>query len=80
MVYSIETSSRRGEFWNEFRKKWGRMHTYKYIFKTENNGGWPGGAAVKCTCSALVVRSSTVWIPDVDLAPLGRLCCGRHPT
>ena len=43
-------------------------------------GGWPGGAAVKCTCSAQAAWSWWVRIPDGDMAPLGRPCCGRHPT
>ena len=43
-------------------------------------GGWPGGAADKCTRSALVAQGLLVQIPGVDTAPLGRPCYGRHPT
>ena len=42
--------------------------------------GRPGGAAVKCAHSALVARGSLVPIPGVDVAPLGKPCCGRRPT
>ena len=43
-------------------------------------GGWPGGAVVKFTHSALVAWGSLVQIPGVDMALLGKPCCGRHPT
>ena len=42
--------------------------------------GWPGGAAVKFTRPTLAARGSPVQIPGVDMAPLGKLCCGRRPT
>ena len=42
--------------------------------------GRPGGAAVKCACSASAARGSPVWIPGADMAPRGKPCCGRHPT
>ena len=42
--------------------------------------GQPGGAAVKCTHSALVAWGLSVWILGADMAPLGKPCCGRHPT
>ena len=48
--------------------------------QTENPTGWPGGAAVKFTHSALAAQGSPVRIPDVDTAPLGKPCCGRRPT
>ena len=41
--------------------------------------GRPGGAAVKCARSALAVWGSPVRIPGMDMAPLGKLCCDRHP-
>ena len=49
------------------------------FLKTEV-GGRPGGAAVKCARSASAAWGSQVWIPGADMVPLGKLCCGRHPT
>ena len=43
-------------------------------------GGQPGGAEVKCTRSASAAPGLLVRIPDADMAPLGKPCCGRHPT
>ena len=42
--------------------------------------GQPGGAVVKCACSALVTWGLLVQIPGVDMAPLGMPCCGKRPT
>ena len=42
--------------------------------------GWAGGAAVNCAHSASVAGGSSVQIPGADMAPLGKPCCGRHPT
>ena len=42
--------------------------------------GLPGVTVVKCACSTSAARDSPVWIPGVDMAPLGPLCCGRRPT
>ena len=35
---------------------------------------------VKLTSSASAAGGSAVWVPGVDMALLGRPCCGRHPT
>ena len=43
-------------------------------------GGWPGGAAVKCTRSASAAQSLLVRILGVDMAALDKPCCGRRPT
>ena len=42
--------------------------------------GPPCGAAVKCAHSALAAWGSPLQIPGVDMAPLGKPCCDRHPT
>ena len=42
--------------------------------------GWPGGAAVKCTRSALAALGLLVLILGADVPLLGTLCCGRRPT
>ena len=42
--------------------------------------GPSGGAAVKCTHSALAARGSQVQIPGADMALLGTPCCGMHTT
>ena len=42
--------------------------------------GWPGRAVVKGACSSSVAQGSPVWICGADTAPLGKPCCGRHPT
>ena len=38
---------------------------------TDKSGGWPGGTAVKCACSALMAQGLPAWIPGVDTALLG---------
>ena len=37
----------------------------------------PSGAVFKFTRSTLAARSSPVWILGVDMALLGKPCCGR---
>ena len=48
--------------------------------RRELRWGWPGGAAVKFTRSASAARGSLARIPGVEMAPLGKPCCGRRPT
>ena len=53
----------------------------EYIFTQKLcNGDQPGGTAVKQACSALGALGSLVQILGADMAPLGKPCCGRHPT
>ena len=54
--------------------------TYNILFKIVCVGGRPGGAAVGCTRSTLVAWGSLVRVLGEDMAPLGKSCCGRHPT
>ena len=42
--------------------------------------GGPGGAAVKFAHSVSAAQGSPVQILHADMAPLGKPCCGRHPT
>ena len=49
-------------------------------FKKFNGRGQPGGAALKCAGSTLAAWGSPVRMLGVDMALLGRPCCGRHPT
>ena len=48
--------------------------------KSDFPKGWPGGAVVKFTHSALAARGSLVWILGADAAPLGTPYRGRCPT
>ena len=41
--------------------------------------GQPGGAAVKFARSASAAWGSPVQLLGVDVALLGKPCCGRHP-
>ena len=51
------------------------------FFVLKNRGrGRRSGIVVKFTYSASVAQGSQVQIPVVDLEPLVKLHCGRHPT
>ena len=52
----------------------------KVMIKMSRSRGQPGGAAVKCACSASAAWGWPAWILGVDMALLGNPCCGRHPT
>ena len=51
-----------------------------YTLSTKTFRGRPSGTAVKCARSASVAQVSLVRILGVDMAPLGKPCCGRRPT
>ena len=42
--------------------------------------GRPGGAVVKCACSASAAGGSQVRIQGADMALLVKPCCGRRST
>ena len=48
--------------------------------KNNNFWGRPGGTAVKFARSTSVAQGSPVRILSVDVALLGKPCCGRRPT
>ena len=50
------------------------------LLKKQGVWAWPGGAAVKFTRSTSVTWGSQVQILGVDMALLGKPCCGRRPT
>ena len=57
-------------------------HKYKWWFDDfkKSSQGPACGTAVKIACSALVAQGLPFRILGADLAPLGKTCCGRHPT
>ena len=50
------------------------------LVRNAESWGCPGVAAVKFARSALAALGLPVWIAGVDMAPLGKPCCGRRPT
>ena len=69
-----------GGCWYGFDVVWNQSGLYRWSKMKYVSWGRPGGAAVKCTCSALAARGSLVRILGADMAPLGKPCCGRCPT
>ena len=61
------------------RSKTGSQGIHALTFKNRKRH-WPGGTVVKFSCSASVARGLLVQISSVDMAPLCKPCCGRHPT
>ena len=60
------------------RKQYVKKKMLQLLFQKSVQG--PGGAVVKCTHSTSGGPGLPVRIPDMDMAPLGTPCCGRHPT
>ena len=56
-----------------------QLQTCVILQEKEENGGRPSGTAVKFACSASVARGSLVRTLGVDMALLGKPCCGRRP-
>ena len=48
-----------------------------FYLKNKNLRGGPGGAVVKCAGSSSLAQGSPVLMPGVDMALLGKPCCGR---
>ena len=57
-----------------------QAHKTISALKSSGSQGWPGGAAVKFACCSLAAWGSPVWISGADMAPIGKPCCGKHPT
>ena len=59
------------------------VYLYKEYYAAIKNYilvGLASGAVVECTRTASVAWGSPVEILGVDMAPLGKPCCGRCPT
>ena len=58
------------------------IYKFKHKEKNEKSRSWgqPGRTVGECAPSALAAQGLPIWIPGADMAPLGKLCCGRHPT
>ena len=50
------------------------------LFKSKNIGAGPVVQWLSVHIPLLAAWGSLVRIPSVDMAPLGKPCCGRHPT